>query len=75
MDYFRTVRVEFSGLFLDSPDRIFGTVFKQSGTDFWTVCVLFILCVIENFLNNVLVVIPGLKSSSFVVCFGIIVIR
>ena len=31
-DCFPTVRVEFSGLFSDSPDRIFGTVFGQSGT-------------------------------------------
>ena len=29
-DYFRTVCVEFLGLFLDSPDRIFRTVFGQS---------------------------------------------
>ena len=31
-DCFRTVRVEFSGLFSNSPDKIFGTVFGQSGT-------------------------------------------
>ena len=33
-DCFRTVRVEFSGLCLDSPDMIFGTVFKQSQIGF-----------------------------------------
>ena len=38
---FRTVWAEFSGLFLDSSDRIFETVFGQSGTDFLIVCVLF----------------------------------
>ena len=31
-DCFRTVRVEFSRLFLDSHDRIFGTIFRQSRT-------------------------------------------
>ena len=31
-DYFQTIRVEFSGLFWDSPDRIFRTVFGQSRT-------------------------------------------
>ena len=31
-DYFRIIWVEFSGLFWDSPDRIFRTVFKQSRT-------------------------------------------
>ena len=31
-DCFQIVRVEFSGLFSDSPDKIFGIVFKQSGT-------------------------------------------
>ena len=31
-DCFRTVRDEFSGLFSDSSDRIFGTVFGQSRT-------------------------------------------
>ena len=31
-DCFRTVRVEFSRLFSDSSDKIFGTVFGQSGT-------------------------------------------
>ena len=36
---------------------------------------LFFLCVIEKNLNNMLVVIQGLRSSGFVVCFGIIVIR
>ena len=30
-DCFRAVRVEFSGLFSDSPNRIFETVFEQSG--------------------------------------------
>ena len=29
-DYFRIIQVEFSGLFLDSPYRIFRTVFGQS---------------------------------------------
>ena len=33
-DCFRTVRVKISGLFLDNPDRIFGTDFRQSGTWF-----------------------------------------
>ena len=32
-DYFRIVRFEFLRLFSDSPDMIFGTVFRQS----WTV--------------------------------------
>ena len=32
-DCSRTVRAEFSGLFSDNPDMIFGTVFGQS----WTV--------------------------------------
>ena len=42
---FRTVRSEFSGLFSDSPDMIFGTVFGQFGIDFWTVCSsFFFLC-------------------------------
>ena len=31
-DYFRTIQVEFSGLFLDSPDKIFRTIFGQSRT-------------------------------------------
>ena len=31
-DYFWTVRAEFSRLFLDSHDRIFGTIFRQSQT-------------------------------------------
>ena len=31
-DCFRTVRVEISGLFSDSPGKIFGTIFKQSET-------------------------------------------
>ena len=31
-DYFRTVWVEYSGLFSDSHDRIFETIFKQSRT-------------------------------------------
>ena len=31
-DYFRTVRAEFSGLFSDSPNMIFGTIFEQSRT-------------------------------------------
>ena len=31
-DCFQTVWAEFSGLFLDSPDIIFGTVFEQSRT-------------------------------------------
>ena len=31
-DYFRTIWVEFLGLFWDSPDRIFRTVFGQSRT-------------------------------------------
>ena len=30
-DCFRTVQVEFSGLFSDSQNRIFETVFEQSG--------------------------------------------
>ena len=29
---FRTVRAEFSRLFSDSPDKIFGTIFRQSRT-------------------------------------------
>ena len=33
-DCFRTVRIEFSRLLSDSPDRIFGTVFGQSGIRF-----------------------------------------
>ena len=33
-DCFRIVRVNISGLFSDSPDRIFGTIFGQSGTWF-----------------------------------------
>ena len=32
-DYFRTVQAKILGLFADSPDRIFGTIFGQS----WTV--------------------------------------
>ena len=32
LDYFRTVRVEFSRLFLDSHDRIFGNIFRQFRT-------------------------------------------
>ena len=31
-DYFRTIQIEFLGLFSDSPDRIFGTIFSQSRT-------------------------------------------
>ena len=31
-DCFRTIRAEFSRLFLDSHDRIFGTIFRQSRT-------------------------------------------
>ena len=31
-DCFQTIRAEFSGLFLDNPDMIFGTVFRQSRT-------------------------------------------
>ena len=31
-DYFWTVRIEFSRLFLDSHDRIFETIFRQSRT-------------------------------------------
>ena len=31
-DYFRTIRVKFSGLFWDSPNKIFRTVFGQSRT-------------------------------------------
>ena len=31
-DCFRTVRVKISGLFLNSLDRIFGTIFEQFGT-------------------------------------------
>ena len=31
-DCFQTIRAEFLGLFSDSPDRIFGTVFGQSRT-------------------------------------------
>ena len=31
-DCFRTVQAEFLGLFLDSPDRIFETIFGQSRT-------------------------------------------
>ena len=36
---------------------------------------MFFLCVIVKNLNNMLVVIPGLRSLGFVVCFGITVIR
>ena len=32
LDCFRTVWAEFSRLFLDSHDRIFGTIFRQSRT-------------------------------------------
>ena len=32
LDYFQKVRAEFLGLFSDSPDRIFGTIFGQSRT-------------------------------------------
>ena len=32
-DFFCIVRAKFSGLFANSPDRIFGTIFRQS----WTV--------------------------------------
>ena len=31
-DYFQTICAEFSGMFSDSPDRIFGTVFGKSQT-------------------------------------------
>ena len=31
-DYFRTIQTEFSGLFSDSPDMIFRTIFDQSRT-------------------------------------------
>ena len=48
-DCFQTVRIEFSELFPDSPDRIFEIVFGQFGTDFRTVCVLFFfLCIIAK---------------------------
>ena len=33
-DCFRRVRAEFFGLFFNSPNRIFETVFKQSQTEF-----------------------------------------
>ena len=33
-DCFQTFQVEFSRLFSDNPDRIFGTVFGQSRTEF-----------------------------------------
>ena len=33
-DCFLTVRVEFSELFSNSPDMIFGTIFEQSRTEF-----------------------------------------
>ena len=67
-DCFRTVRDEFSGLFLtvqteflrlflDSPDRIFGIVFKQS----W---------IVLRFGFD-----SRLMSSGFMVCFDITVIR
>ena len=57
-DNFRTVWDEFSGLLLDSLDRIFGTIFRQFGTDFRTLCVLFFVCYckIKKNLNNMLVV-------------------
>ena len=29
-DYFLTIQVDFSGLFWDSPDKIFRTIFEQS---------------------------------------------
>ena len=32
LDYFRTIRVEFSRLFWDSPDMIFRTIFEQFRT-------------------------------------------
>ena len=67
---FRTVRTKFLRIFLDSPDRIFG----QSGTNFRDVCVLFLLRVIAKNLNNMLVVIPGLRFLGFVLCFDITVI-
>ena len=34
MDCFRRVQVEISRLFLDNLNRIFGTIFGQSGTEF-----------------------------------------
>ena len=69
-DYFQTVQVEFSGLFSNSSNRIF----RQSGTDFRTVCVVFLYVIAKN-LNNMLIVIPRLRSPGFFVCFGITVIR
>ena len=47
--------VEFLGLFLDSLDRIFETIFGQSEKDFRTVCAIFFMCYYKN-LNNMLVV-------------------
>ena len=51
-DCFRTVRAEFFGLFSDSSDRIFGTIFGQSwtglrfgfypGTDVFVLCGVFL---------------------------------
>ena len=55
-DCFRTVLAEFLGLFSDNPDMIFRTVFKQFGTDFRTVCVLFFFMCYGKNLNNMLVV-------------------
>ena len=49
-DCFQIVWTEFLGLFLDSSDLIFGTIFGQSETDFRTmcVCVFFFLYVIAK---------------------------
>ena len=52
-DCFRTVRVEFSGLFSNSPDIIFGAVFRQSETNSRTVCVLFFFVLLQNFDKHV----------------------
>ena len=55
-DNFWTVRAEFFGLFLDSLDRIFETVFEQSRIEFWTLCVLFFYVLLQNKMNSMLVV-------------------
>ena len=49
------VRAEFSGLYSDSSDKIFGTVFGQSRTDFQTVCALFFFVLLQTKLNNMLI--------------------
>ena len=70
-DYFQTVKIEFSGI---------GTFFEQFWMNFWD-CVRTVWDEFSGLfsgslrLSSGLVLIPGLMSSGFVVCFGIIVIR